>query len=80
MVRPPVSLFNHVIRTHEPRNTLSAYPTAACAAPHRLTERIATRQQHTSPTVSQTPGGAPLATQLVDLGAPTRAQADRYLA
>ena len=34
----------------------------------------------TTPTVNQTPGGAPLSTQLVDLGAPTRAQADAYLA
>jgi len=34
----------------------------------------------TSPTVNQTPAGPPLATQLVNLGAPTRAQADAYLA
>jgi predicted alpha/beta-fold hydrolase len=34
----------------------------------------------TAPTVNQTPGGAPLATQLVDLGTPTRAEADAYLA
>jgi predicted alpha/beta-fold hydrolase len=34
----------------------------------------------TTPTVNQTPGGAPLSTQLVNLGAPTRAQADAYLA
>lgn len=31
-------------------------------------------------TVNQTPGGAPLAVQLVDLGSPTRQQADSYLA
>lgn len=31
-------------------------------------------------TVNQTPGGAPLASQLVDLGSPTTQQADSYLA
>ena len=34
----------------------------------------------TGSTVNQTPGGAPLATQLQDLGAPTRQQADAHLA
>ncbi len=34
----------------------------------------------TVPTVNQTPDGTPLATQLVDLGTPTRAEADAYLA
>lgn len=32
------------------------------------------------PTVNQTPGGAPLSSQLVDLGSPTRQEADSYLA
>jgi predicted alpha/beta-fold hydrolase len=34
----------------------------------------------TEPTVNQTPGGAPAGEQLVDLGAPTRADADALLA
>jgi hypothetical protein len=34
----------------------------------------------TSATVNQTPGGSPLSAQLVDLGSPTKAQADSYLA
>jgi len=34
----------------------------------------------TAATVNQTPGGAPLSQQLVDLGSPTRAEADSYLA
>lgn len=34
----------------------------------------------TTPTVNQTPNGAPLSTQLVDLGAPTRQQAESHLA
>jgi hypothetical protein len=33
-----------------------------------------------TPTVNQTPAGAPMSSQLVDLGSPTRAQADSYLA
>jgi dienelactone hydrolase len=33
-----------------------------------------------TPTVNRSPAGAPLSTQLVDLGSPTRAQADSYLA
>lgn len=33
-----------------------------------------------TPTVNQSPGGAPMSSQLVDLGTPTRAQADSYLA
>ena len=34
----------------------------------------------TAPTVNESPGGPPLSSQLVDLGSPTRAQADSYLA
>jgi predicted alpha/beta-fold hydrolase len=34
----------------------------------------------TTPTVNQSSGGAPLSSQLVPLGSPTRAQADSYLA
>jgi predicted alpha/beta-fold hydrolase len=34
----------------------------------------------TDPTVNQTPGGAAMSSQLVDLGSPTRAQADLYVA
>ena len=34
----------------------------------------------TAATVNQAPGGPPLSSQLVDLGSPTRAQADSYLA